>query len=195
MNGSEQSRTETEQAIFAGGCFWCMESIFQIVPGVVDVVSGYTGGDTEHPTYAAVSTGQTGHFEAVLVRYDPTQISYKELLGIFWRHIDPTDPGGQFHDRGSQYRTAIFYGDEAQRALAEQSKTALQSAGVFDAPIATLILPADEFYPAESYHQDYFKTHAAQFNLYSAATGRMAFVNQAWSGHEDLTLFPDNEQP
>jgi len=195
MSTTNDSSFETRDAVFAGGCFWCMESIFQIVPGVSEATSGYTGGETADPTYESVSTGTTGHFEAVRVTYDPSKISYRELLDIYWRHIDPTDAGGQFHDRGSQYRTAIFYADDEQRTLAEQSKQALQDAGVFSSPIATLILPAQTFYPAEAYHQDYFLKNAARFNAYSTATGRMAFVQRAWADYQDLSLFPAGDEP
>ncbi len=180
----------TEEAIFAGGCFWCMESIFEPLPGVLDVVSGYTGGGVENPSYAAVCTGTTGHVEAIRVRFDAGRISYKELLEVFWRHIDPTDAGGQFYDRGSQYRTAIFYTDEAQRQWAERSRRALEAAGVFAAPIVTQILPAAAFYPAEEHHQDYHAKNAAHFRAYSAATGREVFVEQAWAGFEGVSLFP-----
>jgi peptide methionine sulfoxide reductase msrA/msrB len=194
VNTTNSTNGQTGEAIFAGGCFWCMESIFQPLPGVTDVVSGYTGGSVTDPTYEEVSTGTTGHYEAVLVRFDPEQVSYKELLEVFWRHIDPTDGGGQFHDRGTQYRTAVFTADEVQRALAEQSKQTLNDAGPFDKPIATAILPASAFYPAEDYHQDYFLKNAARFNAYSAATGRRAFVDRAWSGFEGFSLFPQTDR-
>ncbi len=177
------------EAIFAGGCFWCMESIFQPLPGVVDVTSGYTGGSVVDPSYEQVSTGTTGHFESILVRYAPSKISYADLLAVFWRHIDPTDPQGQFHDRGSQYRTAIFYLNDEQRALAVSSKEALAQSGIFAKPIATLILPAQKFYPAEEYHQDYYIKNAARFNSYRAASGREAFSRRAWAGHEDFSFF------
>jgi len=195
MNTTQSSETNAKEAVFAGGCFWCMESLFQIVPGVIEATSGYTGGETSDPTYESVSTGTTGHFEAVRVTYDPSVVSYRELLDIYWRHIDPTDPGGQFHDRGTQYRTAIFIADDEQQVLAEQSKQALQDSGVFSSPIATMILPAETFYPAEAYHQDYFLKNAARFNAYSAATGRMAFVQRAWADHADLSLFPPDNRP
>jgi len=186
---------KTRQAIFAGGCFWCMESIFEPVPGVIEVVSGYTGGTVANPSYARVSTGTTGHFEAILVRYEPAQVTYERLLDVFWRHIDPTDAGGQFHDRGTQYRTAIFYLDDAQKALAEASKRRLEDAGIFGKPIATQILPAQEFYPAEEYHQDYYLKNAARFSAYSTATGRHAFVARTWNGFDDFVLFPGEDKP
>jgi peptide methionine sulfoxide reductase msrA/msrB len=190
MNEARLAQGTIEEAVFAGGCFWCMESIFEPLPGVVDVVSGYTGGEVADPTYEEVCTGSTGHYEAVRVRYYPEEVSYRQLLDVFWRHVDPTDAGGQFHDSGSQYRTAIFYGDEAQRRWAEESKRALETAGVFSKPLATQILPARAFYPAEEYHQDYYVKNATHFRAYSAATGRAAFVEAAWAGFEDLSLFP-----
>ena len=192
-NGPSEQGT-VKEAIFSGGCFWCMESIFQPLPGVVDVTSGYTRGSVVDPSYEQVSAGFTGHFESILVRYDPTQISYAELLGVFWRHIDPTDTGGQFYDRGSQYRTAIFYLNDEQKTLAEESKQALEDSGIFDKPIAMLILPAQEFYPAEEYHQDYYMKNAACFNSYRAASGREAFSKKAWAGHNDFSFFPAQDR-
>jgi peptide methionine sulfoxide reductase msrA/msrB len=195
MVDSQDVVATAKEAIFAGGCFWCMESIFQPLDGVIDAISGYTGGDTADPTYNEVSSGTTGHFEAVLVRYDPELISYAELLDVFWRHIDPTDSGGQFYDRGSQYRTAIFCANAAQEELAELSKQRLDESGIFDEPVVTLILPAQAFYTAEAYHQDFFLTNADYFGRYSVGTGRMAFVDQAWAGHEDFSLFPASDRP
>jgi peptide methionine sulfoxide reductase msrA/msrB len=195
MSNTEYMGETTMEAIFAGGCFWCMESIFQPLPGVVEVLSGYTGGSVVDPTYEQVSTGTTGHLEAILVRYDPAQISYERLLEVYWRHVDPTDSGGQFYDRGSQYRTAIFYLNDDQKALAEESKQTLEGAGIFDKPIATLILPAGEFYPAEEYHQDYYLKNAARFRAYSAASGREAFASRIWEGLDDFSLFPAEERP
>jgi peptide methionine sulfoxide reductase msrA/msrB len=190
MNETRPAQGTIEEAVFAGGCFWCMESIFEPLPGVLDVVSGYTGGEVENPTYEAVCTGTTGHYEAIRVRYDSGNVSYKQLLDVFWRHIDPTDAGGQFYDRDRQYRTAIFYGDEGQRRWAEASKRALEAAGVFSKPLATLILPAGAFYPAEEHHQDYYVKNATHFRAYSAATGRAAFAAAMWAGFENLSLFP-----
>lgn len=179
------------EAIFAGGCFWCMEAIFQELSAVTAVVSGYTGGSVADPSYEQVTTGTTGHFESIRVRYDPSQISYTDLLGVFWRHIDPTDSGGQFHDRGSQYRTAIFYLNDGQKRLAEESKEALDESGIFGKPVVTLILPAQEFYTAEKYHQDYYIKNAARFSPYRAASGREVFSRRVWAGHEDFPFFPD----
>ena len=152
-----QKKTGTDTATFAGGCFWCIESDFKKHAGVQKAVSGYTGGHKENPTYEEVCSGLSGHVEAVQIEFDPDQISYEDLLGIFWQHVDPTDPDGQFVDRGSQYRTAIFFHSEDQRALAETSKQTLDQSGRFSKPIATDILPVQKFYPAEPYHQSYYK--------------------------------------
>lgn len=173
---------KNEKAIFAGGCFWCIEGALKELPGVVDAVSGYTGGKKASPTYEEVSTGTTGHYEAVEVIYDPSRISYGEILNEFWRHIDPTDPGGQFADRGSQYRTAIFYFTEEQKRSAEESKQELEKSGIFQKPIVTEILKAEPFYAAERYHQDYYKKNAAHYNAYKVASGREAFIREHWTG-------------
>jgi len=173
---SDHLRTAT----FAGGCFWCTEADFEKVPGVVKVISGYTGGHKENPTYEEVSAGGTGHVEAVQVYYDPQKVSYEELLEFFWRHVDPTDPGGQFVDRGSQYRSVIFYQDEEQRQLAEASKKKLGESGLFDKPIVTEIIKFERFYPAEAYHQDYYKTHGTRYKFYRWASGRDQFLEKAW---------------
>jgi len=183
------------EAIFAGGCFWCIESAFELMPGVVEAISGYTGGDVENPTYAQVSSGTTGHFEAVLVRYDPHETTYEALLEQFWRNIDPTDEGGQFFDRGSQYHTALFYLNEDQRMLAEASKQALAESAIFEAPITTQILPAKKFYRAEEYHQDYQKKFLSQYKAYSAASGRESYLDRTWEGHDDVSLLPPPENP
>ena len=172
------------KATFAGGCFWCLESDFKKVDGVVEAVSGYIGGDTENPTYHEVSSGGTGHAEAVQVRYDPAKISYQELLDIFWRHVDPTDAGGQFVDRGSQYRPAIFYHDEEQKRLAQASKQALAQSGIFDKPIATEIVEGTKFYRAEDYHQDYYKKEALRYQMYRQHSGRDQFLTKVWGGDE-----------
>jgi peptide methionine sulfoxide reductase msrA/msrB len=170
----------TRIATFAGGCFWCLEADFEKVPGVEKAISGYTGGHTENPSYEEVSTGTTGHAEAVQVYYDPSKVTYQELLEFFWRHIDPTDPGGQFADRGSQYRTAIFYHDEEQRRLAEESKQALGKSGRFDKPIVTEIVPFTKFYEAEDYHQDYYKKQSAGYQIYRYGSGRDRFLGGKW---------------
>jgi peptide methionine sulfoxide reductase msrA/msrB len=169
-----------ETATFAGGCFWCSESEFEKLDGVIKVVSGYTGGQVENPSYKQVTTGQTGHFEAVQVKYNPGQVSYERLLDAFWRHIDPTDAGGQFADRGPQYRTAIFYHNEAQRSQAESSKSALDRSGRFTQPIATLILPFELFYTAEEYHQDYYKKEPVRYGMYRQHSGRDQFIASNW---------------
>jgi len=167
-------------ATFAGGCFWCMEPPFEELPGVAEVVAGYTGGKVANPTYAQVSSGATGHLEAIQVRYDPSKISYEDLLEVFWRQIDPTDDGGQFADRGPQYRTAIFYHDEAQRAAAEESRDELEASGRFDGPIATEIRKAGPFYPAEDYHQDYYEKNPLHYQLYKNGSGREGFIKSTW---------------
>ena len=167
-------------ATFAGGCFWCSESDLERAEGVIEVVSGYTGGKEKNPTYEDVSYGRTGHYEAVQVIYDPSRISYEKLLTLFWRHIDPTDDGGQFVDRGSQYRTAIFYDGEKQRRLAQQSKEDLQASGRFDRPIATEILPLETFYPAEEYHQDYHEKNPLRYKMYRSGSGRDQFIRRFW---------------
>lgn len=177
---SAASRREEETAIFAGGCFWCMVSPFDRMEGVKEVVSGYTGGTLENPSYEDVTSGTSGHIEAVLIRFDPSRISYEKLLDIFWRQIDPTDAGGQFVDRGAQYRTAIFYLDEKQKGLAERSKEELARSGRFDRPIATGILPAARFYPAEDYHQDYYRKNERQYAYYRHFSGRDLFIKKTW---------------
>jgi peptide methionine sulfoxide reductase msrA/msrB len=177
------------KATFAGGCFWCAEADFQKVGGVTDVVSGYTGGHKENPTYEEVCSGQTGHVEAVQVTYAPQVVSYEKLLDVFWRHIDPTDPGGQFADRGSQYRTIIFYHSEEQKRLAEATKKALDESGQFDKPIVTEILPATIFYKAEEYHQNYCQINPLRYNTYREGSGRDRFLLEAW--RKDRTVGPD----
>jgi peptide methionine sulfoxide reductase msrA/msrB len=181
-----------QEATFAGGCFWCTESDFEKLPGVVKVISGYTGGTKENPTYAEVSSGKTGHVEAVQVYYDPTKITYEELLDYFWKHVDPTDAGGQFVDRGGQYRSAIFYHDEEQKRLAEKSKEALSKSGKFNKLIATEIVKFTKIYEAEDYHQDYYKTHALKYKFYRYASGRDQFLEKVW-GKEMETAKPKVE--
>ena len=181
---SDLMKTESKNlktATFAGGCFWCVESDFEKVDGVVEAISGYTGGDKPDPTYEEVSAGGTGHAEAVQVRYDPDKITYRELLDVFWRHVNPTDAGGQFVDRGSQYRTAIFYHDEEQKRIAEESKAALEKSGRFSRPIVTEIVPLGKFYPAEEYHQDYYEKNPIRYKFYRLGSGRDQFLNRTWS--------------
>jgi len=167
-------------ATFAGGCFWCTESDFEKLPGVVKVVSGYTGGPKENPSYEEVSSGSTGHVEAVQVYYDPSKITYAELLDYFWKHIDPTDGGGQFADRGPQYRSVIFYHDEEQKRIAEKSKEELGKSGKFNKPISTEIIKFATFYDAEEYHQDYYKKHSVKYNFYRYGSGRDQFLKKVW---------------
>lgn len=167
-------------AVFAGGCFWCTESDFEKVDGVIEAVSGYTGGHVPNPEYKQVSSGITGHVEAVRVIYDPEKISYERLLEIFWRTVDPTDAGGQFCDRGSQYRSVIFYADESERNLAETSREKLASSSVFQKPIATDILPLETFYPAEDYHQDYYLKNPLRYKFYRTRCGREDRLVQLW---------------
>jgi peptide methionine sulfoxide reductase msrA/msrB len=171
----------TQTAVFAGGCFWCTESDFEKVDGVIDAVSGYTGGHVANPTYKQVSSGTTGHIESVKVIYDPSKVTYEQLLDVFWRHVNPTDPGGQFVDRGKQYRSAIFYANDTERMLAEKSKKALAGSGQFDKPIVTEILPLGAFYQAEDYHQDYYKTHSFRYKFYRSRSGRDQFLEKAWA--------------
>ncbi len=177
--------TEFEKATFAGGCFWCMEPPFKGLEGVVDVVPGYTGGDVEDPTYEEVSTGETGHYEAVQVTYDPEEITYNDLLEVYWRNIDPTDEGGQFADRGSQYRTAIFYHNEDQKRLAEDSKRDLDNSGKFEEPIITEILPFSGFYEAEECHHCYHEKNPKQYLSYKRLSGREEFLKRKWGDGEE----------
>ncbi|WP_010244209.1 peptide-methionine (R)-S-oxide reductase MsrB [Acetivibrio cellulolyticus] len=165
-------------ATFAGGCFWCMVPPFRELGGVYQVIAGYTGGHIKNPTYEQVCLGETGHFEAVQIKYDPGMVKYENLLDIFWSQIDPNDPNGQFFDKGSQYRTAIFYHDEKQRELAEESKRNLQNGGSFNKPIATMIIRASEFYPAEEYHQDYHLKNPEHYKSYKIGSGREAFIQK-----------------
>ncbi len=174
------SDTGLATATFAGGCFWCVESDLEKVPGVHEVISGYTGGHVENPEYKAVVAGGTGHYEAVRVHYDPAKVSYEALLGVFFRHIDPTDGGGQFVDRGDQYRSAVFYETEAQRAAAEAARAALDASGSFDSPVVTEILPLEQFYPAEDYHQDYYKKSSLRYKFYRYNSGRDQFIEKVW---------------
>lgn len=174
-----------KQATFAGGCFWCMVAPFESIPGVVKVVAGYTGGHKKDPSYREVASKTTGHYEAVQITYDPGRVAYDRLLEVFWRQIDPTDPGGQFSDRGDPYRTAIFYHDREQREKAEASKEALAASGRFDRPIVTAILPAGDFYPAEEYHQAFYRKNPEQYRRYRQGSGREAFIQKHWGEKGD----------
>jgi peptide-methionine (S)-S-oxide reductase len=171
---AEQMKTAT----FAGGCFWCMEGEFANLPGILKVTSGYTGGNIKNPTYEQVSSGTTGHFEAIEIQYDPNKISYEKLLSIFWQNIDPLDEYGQFCDKGSQYRAGIFYHDEEQKKQAETSKEAVKKQ--FAQPVATIIQPAAEFYPAEDYHQEYYIKNKTRYKLYRIGCGRDARLEELW---------------
>lgn len=174
-----------EVATFSSGCFWCTESDFDKVPGVKETISGFMGGHTEHPTYAQVSMGNTGHAEAVQLRYDPGQVTYQKLLDYYWRHVDLLDGGGQFCDRGSQYRPVIFTHTPEQKKLAEDSKAALQGSNRFDAPIAVQIVAAGPFTPAEDYHQNYYQTHPLKYRYYRYACGRDARLEKIWGVEAD----------
>jgi peptide methionine sulfoxide reductase msrA/msrB len=180
----------TAIATFAGGCFWCMQPPFDSLPGVAGVTVGYTGGTVKNPTYEQVCTGTTGHMEAVQVVYDPAKISYDKLLDVYWRSIDPTDAGGQFADRGRQYRTAIFYHTPEQKMLAERSKAALESSHQFNKPIVVAILPASDFYKAEEYHQKYYCKSPAHFKAYEKGSGREGFLELHWK-----IPLPDSDRP
>lgn len=178
-------RAETDEQVttLAGGCFWCIESPYENLDGVIEAVSGYMGGHVPDPTYEQVCSGTTGHYEAVQIRFDPRRITYQRLLRVFWMNIDPTDPDGQFADRGSQYRTAIFYHGEYQRTVAEKSRRDLEATGIFDQPIATAVLPAATFYPAEDYHQNYCKVKPDRYERYRQGSGRAGFLERVWSQH------------
>lgn len=170
-----------QTATFAGGCFWCIEPSFEELKGVSNVISGYTGGTVTNPTYEQVCSGKTGHYEAIQVIYDPTVINYEKLLDVFWRQIDPTDPNGQFVDQGNQYRTAIFFHNENQKVLAEESKQKLETSGRYTKPIVTSILPAAQFFKAEEYHQDYHRKAPARYCAYREHSGREEFLDRIWN--------------
>lgn len=167
-------------AIFAGGCFWCMEPPFDKIDGVVSTTSGYTGGSKENPTYQEVSAGGTGHTEAVKIVYDPTKVTYDKLLNVFWHNIDPVTANAQFCDHGSQYRSAIFYGSPEEKRLAEASREALQKSGRFKKPIVTEVVQASTFYPAEDYHQDYYLKNPVRYKFYRYNCGRDQRLNEVW---------------
>lgn len=169
-----------EVATFAGGCFWCMVKPFDEQPGIIKVVSGYTGGHKENPTYKEVCSETTGHYEAIQITFDPEVFPYEKLLELYWPQIDPTDAGGQFADRGDSYRTAIFYHNEHQKELAEESKQQLEASGRFSEPIATQILPAKPFYEAEEYHQGYYKKNKFRYAMYRRGSGRDRFIKENW---------------
>ena len=176
------SNDKLEVATFAGGCFWCMEPPFEKMEGVSKVISGYTGGNKTDPVYEEVSAGTTGHTEAIQVFYDPHKISYKELLNVFWRQIDPTDAGGSFVDRGSQYRSGIFYHNEEQKKEAEISKETLAGSGRYSKPVVTEITKFEKFYNAEDYHQDYYKKNPIRYKYYRYGSGRDKYIEKVWGG-------------
>ncbi len=169
-----------QKATFAGGCFWCMQPFLEKLKGVKKVTVGYTGGQTVNPTYEQVTSGNTGHAEAAEVLFDPQEISYAKLLDVFWRNIDPTTENQQFVDIGTQYRSAVYYHDAQQKRLAEESKKQLEASGKFDKPIVTEISAALPFYPAENYHQDYYKKSPLHYKMYSTGSGREQFLQKAW---------------
>jgi methionine-S-sulfoxide reductase len=175
-NGTEKR----EKATFAGGCFWCMEPPFVKLDGVLSVTPGYTGGEKANPTYEEVCSGRTGHAEAVEILFDPAKIGYGEMLEVFWQNIDPTDGGGQFADRGTQYRTAIFFHNAGQERLARESKAKLQASGKFTSPIRTEVVPAAIFYPAEEYHQDYYRKNPVRYEYYRYGSGRDRYLKDVW---------------
>ncbi|MCA9401677.1 MAG: peptide-methionine (R)-S-oxide reductase MsrB [Candidatus Omnitrophica bacterium] len=191
QKGGDQMKSE--KAIVAGGCFWCIESVFDGTEGVIEAVSGYTGGKKPNPTYQQVSSGTTGHIEAVEITYNPDIISYEEILAIFWQDIDPTDNGGQFADRGSQYQTAIFYLNEKQKEIALASKQRLEDSGMFHQPIATRVLPAEPFYRAEDYHQDYSQKNSLHYKGYRLGSGRDSYVKKVWKSNQNLFKQTENK--
>jgi peptide-methionine (S)-S-oxide reductase len=182
----QPAQANLAKATFAGGCFWCMQGPFDEVDGVVSTTVGYTGGHTADPTYEEVSAGNTGHAESIQVVYDPHKVSYGKLLDVFWHNVDPTDDGGQFCDRGDQYRSEIFYDGDEQRRLAEASKAALEKDKPFKAAIVTKIVPRSTFYPAEEYHQEYYKKNPARYKFYRYGCGRDRRLHELWgdaAGH------------
>ena len=175
-----QDKQPNQIATFAGGCFWCSEADFAKHKGVEHIVAGYTGGHMQQPTYEDVCSGCSGHLEAVQIHFNPDRVGYDQLLKIFWQHIDPTDPGGQFVDRGDQYRTAVFYHDTSQKAAAEASKKNLIDSGHFNKDIVTQILPATDFHPAEPFHQNYYKCHPVRYKFYRHNSGRDQALQKLW---------------
>ena len=190
-----QSNDKLETATFAGGCFWCMDAPFENIDGVKNVISGFAGGHEKNPSYEEVSTGTTGAVEAIQVVYDPSVISYPELLDVYWKQFDPTDAGGSFFDRGSQYESVVFYKDSTQKKLAEESKVRLDKSGIFKKPIVTKIEKFTTFYPAEDYHQHFYKKNPVRFNSYEKASGRENFIIGVW-GDSNISKYkklPENE--
>jgi peptide methionine sulfoxide reductase msrA/msrB len=186
---------ERELATFAGGCFWCLVEPFDTRPGIENVVSGYTGGHKVNPTYQEVCSDTTGHVEAVQITFDPNIFPYEELVSIYWTLIDPTDSGGQFNDRGESYKTAIFYHNEKQKEIAEQSRKLLEVSGKFSEPIVTEILPASTFYPAEEHHQNYYLKNPLHYKMYKKGSGRQGFIEKNWGSNKDLTQLKEILSP
>ena len=182
--GQNSSPAETRTAIFAGGCFWCIQPAFDKATGVIKTVVGYCGGTEPNPTYEVVSSEKTGYRESIEITYDPAKISYDQLLDIYWRQIDPTQADGQFTDIGPSYRAAIFYGNDDEKRIAEASKEKLSRAGKFSKPIVTEILPAMKFYPAEAYHQKYYKQNPEHFEAFEEGSGRVSFKKKTWENKE-----------
>ena len=178
--GQNPSPTETRTAVFAGGCFWCIQPAFDKAKGVIKTVVGYSGGSEPNPTYELVASEKTGHRESIQITYDPAKISYDQLLDIYWRQIDPTQADGQFTDIGPSYRAAIFYGSDDEKRVAETSKEELARSGKFNKPIVTEILPAMKFYPAEAYHQKYYQQNPEHFEAFEEGSGRVSFKKKAW---------------
>jgi methionine-S-sulfoxide reductase len=180
VKDSNMDNNKTEKAVFAGGCFWCMQHPFDELKGVVSTTVGYTGGHKENPSYEEVCSGETGHTEAIEIQFDPTQITYAKLLDVLWRNIDPTTSNRQFADVGSQYRAAIFYHDEEQKQLAESSKEEMDCSGIHDKPIVTEIVPASVFYKAEEYHQKYYEKSPDRYKRYNSGSGRERYLKKTW---------------
>ncbi len=178
--GGKTMEQKLEKATFAGGCFWCMVKPFDEMPGIIKVISGYTGGHLENPTYEQIKKGDTGHYEAVQITFNPELFPYEKLLDLYWPQIDPTDAGGQFFDRGSQYRTAIFYHTDLQKQYAEISKQLLINSGRFSKQIVTEILPATTFYEAEDYHQHFYKKNPEKYKQERVESGRDAYIKETW---------------
>jgi len=189
---TNQSSSNIELAVFAGGCFWCMEPPFENLPGVHAVISGFTGGPEKNPSYEDVAYGKTGHVEAVQVQYNPEKISYNDLLEVFWRNVDPTDSGGQFVDRGHHYTTGIFYYNDDQKAAAEKSKAKIASSGRFKGNIVTPIISAGAFYAAEDYHQDFYKKSTLHYKTYRMGSGRDRYIDRVWGDDKDYTVTAKN---
>lgn len=194
MGEERQAMAVAGHAVFAAGCFWCIEADLEKLEGVTEVTSGYTGGHVAEPTYEQVSQGRTGHYEAVRVAYDPQRVTYQQLLIAFWGNIDPHDAGGQFCDQGTQYRAAIFYRDPEQRAAAEASKNALETSGALKHTIVTPILPATNFWPAEERHQDYYKKNPIRYTYYRTLCGRDRRLSEIWSTVDRGSILTDPDK-